>query len=226
MSWEWFAGFFDGEGWIGIRKPKPGTTQGKGAGLVIGQVDRRPLDILQDFLRQRSVLSHIYFRPAKGNRQDAWALHIQGKSHVQHTLTHLLPFLIVKQAKAIEALGFLETMRDGHQMRHLTLQERDAINERYHKGESIKSLMSEYHLGIRTVSRAIQGPKRGNNHGYRICPQCGFKKRWSKSRDGQPTLCKSCDTQKRRDPAAWDDRLRFETVLVSKKEHTECSPPA
>ena len=180
----------------------------------------------------------MYSRPAKGNHQASWMLTVASKSYSEYVLVHLLPFLIVKHNQAHEAL--------------LTIQERAEINAKYHEGAIVRDLKREYRIGDKALRAAIQGPMRGNNKGYRVCPQCGGKKKWSKR-----SICRQCEIQrrrqlaaskamfctncgtllsqrkvgkcracwlaeskKRRDPAAFDDRLKFETVLAFKKpEH-------
>ena len=208
MSWEWFAGFFDGEGSIAISRVRNRSVR-----LSIGQVDPTPLNAIRIFLFDRGIEGRMYFIPHSGNRQDSWVFGINAKEPVHYTLKHLLPFLIVKERKAQEALQFLAGMRAGGRRRTLTIEERVEITMQYHQGRSIKSLMAEYHMGLKATSDAIVGVKRGNNRGYKVCPKCGFNKKWSKGRDGQPTLCKGCETERRRSlahppAAARPSRLR------------------
>lgn len=198
VSWDWFGGFFDGEGHISIR-----VKDHRSVGLYIGQVDKRPLTAIASFLATRGISTGMYHRPAKGNHRPAWMLHIRSKYFVEYTLNHLLPFLIVKHEQAHKALTFLIGLRAGGLRRTLNPDELASIREKYLGGMTNDALQSEYHVGWKAIRSAL--PKDDLRSRRRLpnsCPICGKEKRWRKSgRDGQIAICRQCENRRRQELA-------------------------
>lgn len=143
----------------------------------------------------------MYFRPAYGKHRPSWMLTVKNKSTADYVLAHLLPFLIVKHEQAHKALAFLVDMRAGGLRRTLTLQEKADINANYRQGDTVKQLQKEHRVGYKAIRNAIAGAMRGNRKGGKICRLCGGAKKWSKLRNGQPTLCRTCEVERRRHSA-------------------------
>ena len=124
---------------------------------------------------------------------------VASKGFSEYTLTHLLPFLIVKHEKAHEALDFLTGLRAGSLRRQLTPQERDIIRSEYLAGATFAVLMEHHKVGHRAIRSAL--PNEDLRHRRKLpneCPQCGRTKRWRRSnRDGLIAICRACETERR-----------------------------
>lgn len=57
MTWQWIAGFFEGEGCIVWHKPKKNSTQGIGGVISIGQKNKEPLQAIYDFLKSENFVN-------------------------------------------------------------------------------------------------------------------------------------------------------------------------
>jgi hypothetical protein len=57
ITWDWVAGFTDGEGWIGV--------SGRGPGIKWGQKDKGVIDCLVSFLEENAFHPHVTFRKPK-----------------------------------------------------------------------------------------------------------------------------------------------------------------
>jgi intein/homing endonuclease len=187
-SWAWIGGFFEGEGNIYVSREKNRSVR-----LLIGQVDKRPLEMIRMFLLHKGIISPMYLRPSKGNHRAAWTLHVNAKADVTYVLKHMRPFLIGKQDQCDDALAFLETIRAGGRRRLLTEEQRAEINDLYDNGWSVLSLGRRFKVGYKAIRSSIIGSMRGNNKSYKICPQCGGRKKWSKN-----SICLRCEAARRR----------------------------
>jgi hypothetical protein len=102
VSWEYLAGFFDGEGWI---------TSDCGYGskyFVIGMCQLESKDrVLKEiirFLKTKEIFCQQYFRP----RTKVSQLRIRGDENMMKFLEGVLPYLIVKEAHAKAAMKYLK----------------------------------------------------------------------------------------------------------------------
>lgn len=106
MTWEWVAGFFEGEGCITWYEPKKrGGRQGVGARAIIGQKCKEPLVAIQQFLLQQGIVNPLLYlrKPwagALGKASPTWMLTIQRRDDVLLFLTAIAPLLFQKQEKA------------------------------------------------------------------------------------------------------------------------------
>jgi intein/homing endonuclease len=111
MTFEYIAGFFDGEGHI--EKPnKRDKKWNKVNHLSIGQVRGEVLFRIKDFLKTNNINSNIYFtkKSLKNPRwSDFYTLHITDRASVVRFLRKVRPFLIVKLREAEAALRFIKT---------------------------------------------------------------------------------------------------------------------
>lgn len=92
MTWDYLAGFTDGEGWIGIC--------GRGPRIVWGQNDRRVLDEIRDKLEGKDfVVSEVYvIKAAPPKRPNPiHMLQITRRADCERLARILLPQLLVKR---------------------------------------------------------------------------------------------------------------------------------
>lgn len=102
ISWEYIAGFFDGEGCLSIKN------RYKGIGywtLGMTQKNIEVLETIQEFLGG----GHIY----KKSDCDCWSYELYKQQHVRSILEKLLPYLIVKYDKALEVIQYIRKHETG-----------------------------------------------------------------------------------------------------------------
>lgn len=107
ISWEWIAGFFDGEGSIGVY-----TNNARACGMTTASVSQagdrgeKVLKEIQEFLTQRGIKSYLGCK--KNVRiKDVWALRILARSSLDPFLRGILPYLRVKKLEAQDVLRFI-----------------------------------------------------------------------------------------------------------------------
>ena len=103
MTWQWIAGFFEGEGNVNWQEGCKGTKQGKSARIVIGQNDKRPLLAMKCFLENKGF-KHIllYQRKARPPKtpNPMWVLGINQREEVVRFLDKIEWMLFEKREKA------------------------------------------------------------------------------------------------------------------------------
>lgn len=109
MNLEYLAGFFDGEGSIGIYRYLEPTVQ-------LGLTNEEMLRNLQNQWGG-SVTKY----KCKTNRKPAWGWSLYSKAQIKPFLEAILPYLILKKQEALVMLEFIESykgkMRDTHESR-------------------------------------------------------------------------------------------------------------
>lgn len=103
ISWEWIAGFFEGEGNVFWQEGKKGTKQGLHGRAVIGQVVKAPLEAIYDFLMESGFdKPGFYLRPSLNiNKwQPCWILTISKRDDVIKFFSEISPYLFDKKEKA------------------------------------------------------------------------------------------------------------------------------
>lgn len=109
VTWEWLAGFTDGDGCItipsnAVRRPsqiKVTWYQADAAWMVLGEIC--------NFLEEHGIEYHLYPHPT----DDVWQLRVQGCEPTEYVLKNLEPHLVLKQGKAQRALEILATSPRG-----------------------------------------------------------------------------------------------------------------
>lgn len=111
MNWSYLAGFTDGDGCI-TRE----FSRGKYAYARIRwsqkQTDSQVLHEIMDFLRKEGIkVTERNFSVARsGHRFPQVELGISNADDTRKVLTEILPYLVVKRARAEEALGLLNAV--------------------------------------------------------------------------------------------------------------------
>lgn len=114
MDWSYVAGFFDGEGSIHKDKKSNSWT------VQLTQKDREVLDQIREFLINHSISPvGIYYRlNGKTINDKHFDIHIlifSKRANVIRFFQAVLPYLIVKKAKAKEALIYLMKVEEKNQ---------------------------------------------------------------------------------------------------------------
>ena len=113
ISIEYLAGFFDGEGCIGVypSKNKKGYKT-YNLVLTVGQIE--PIVIRKLHGKYGGSLRFDERSKKIKNRQDAWYWHISGRK-AERFLRDVFPYLIVKRSQAELALAYMgERIKVGH----------------------------------------------------------------------------------------------------------------
>ncbi len=107
MTWQYVAGFFDGEGNINIC-----PSRGRSWPARIVQSETRVLNTISEFLKGNGIESHLYHSYKAGQyknaKKDLWCLQITGESNTRVFLQGILPFLIVKKLLVQDVLRFFK----------------------------------------------------------------------------------------------------------------------
>src|SRR5580693_6661318 len=98
LSWQWLAGFFDGEGSINL-KERSGThwsvAQAHARGI-------RVLNEVKEFLAENGIPSALYTRKGDG----CHCLYVSQRELVNQIVAHLMPYLRVKKTEAQDIVRF------------------------------------------------------------------------------------------------------------------------
>lgn len=107
MTWQYIAGFFDGEGNVNTS-----SSHGRSWTVRIVQSETEVLNRIAEFLKNNNIESHLYHSykasQYKKAKKDLWCLQLSGESNVKDFLIGVLPFLIVKEPVAQDIIRFLK----------------------------------------------------------------------------------------------------------------------
>lgn len=108
MTWEYLAGFFDGEGTTGVYFANHRTSFQPRVGLV--QSEERGRVLLEEarefFAAHGAPVTKLYERKSIKHKP-VWMLQTNNRTSVQIILTHLMPYLRIKKNEAQAVLDFL-----------------------------------------------------------------------------------------------------------------------
>jgi len=109
MTWQYLAGFFDGEGHVGIHANR--ARRGNGMPVVsIGQSGERGRVLIveiAEFLRAHDVKCYFGHKRAYDNVQAQHILRVANRAHVVTFLRGVFPYLRIKKVEAQDVLRFL-----------------------------------------------------------------------------------------------------------------------
>ena len=107
MTWQYIAGFFDGEGNVNTS-----ASRGRSWAVRIVQTETNVLNRIAKFLEEHNIESHLYHSykasQYKKANKDLWCLQLTGESNVNQFLAGVLPFLIVKKPLAQDIIRFFK----------------------------------------------------------------------------------------------------------------------
>ncbi len=208
MTWEWIAGFFEGEGHIQWVEGKKGTKQGTSGRIVIGQKDPRPLKAITVFLEQQGFSRVLLYLRKAG---PLWILAINERKEVVQFLQQIGPRLFEKQAKATYVLKRLTKLM---KERDDVLSKALALKQAGKTWEEIRILA---HINYRTLNNYARSKgvelrippfsnKQWRDERMRrgLCASCG-KPRCKK---GTKRMCASCQTRNNERSKLWKRKQR------------------
>lgn len=112
MSWEYVAGFLDGEGTIVARNELQASGHiRRRFRISLYQNDEDVLLEIQEFWAKQKIPSHLYVVERKDARhRRGHALEIRGAANIYKTLLKLEPFLRVKAWEAHKVICYLDEL--------------------------------------------------------------------------------------------------------------------
>jgi len=156
ISWNYVAGFFDGEGCVRIYTGKDGYPR---LHCSIAQAEPRHevLYALKDFLAEYEIGSQVYTKPGKNGASVCHYLWISKRVHLLAFLYEIRPFVIVKKGDVEEALAWLENNPPGYNPKRLhSKDEAQAMYEMWKDGMSQEEIAERFGTHQVAVSRAIR----------------------------------------------------------------------
>jgi LAGLIDADG endonuclease len=113
MTWQYMAGFFDGEGCICVRRNKADDKFCAYCTLAISQRTDRAAVLLEikEFLEERGIVVKINMSKAHSlSPKEQAEIVVVRRADVLKVLRRMLPYLRVKNDRAIEVIAYLEEL--------------------------------------------------------------------------------------------------------------------
>ena len=112
----WVAGFFDGEGTIGLysyERLKKGNSPYIIKRLTIENTNKEVMDYYSEFLNENNIKHYRFFHPKRKDRKSSpiYAVSVVSYRGCEKLLKTLLPYLVCKKKQAQAMLEFLELRR-------------------------------------------------------------------------------------------------------------------
>jgi len=109
ITWEWLAGFFDGEGCVRAYQGKQGQARPY-VQMSQAAPRERVLYEISDFLNSQGINNRVFRNPAaKKHWNDYFGLQVIGRTHCAEFLRSVLPHLRVKTEEATTVLEYLDS---------------------------------------------------------------------------------------------------------------------
>ena len=111
----YIAGIIDGEGHIEIRLGGTTVTGRKpySISIIVANTDYGLLDWLQRRLPGSYIREKIY-RAGKAHWKPAWTLRLHRRGSVRALLMQVLPYMVVKRVRAMEAIHAIDTIKKSY----------------------------------------------------------------------------------------------------------------
>jgi hypothetical protein len=115
MSWQYIAGYLDGEGSI-LTKINNHGSKNWGCRVVLVNTNLESLEAIHRFLLENGINGKINEKPTQNSndgcvRKRCWHWRVNKKCEVLYLLTQILPFLIIKREKAILAIEYMNIVK-------------------------------------------------------------------------------------------------------------------
>lgn len=204
MSWDWIAGFFEGEGCISWYEQKLRTKQGVYGRIFIGQKEKEPLQRVYDFLKGEgfervglTLRRQAKGRNAFGKPTEIWVVSIQQRDEVIKFLEQVVDMLIQKREKAIFVLDNLKGLRGEREDK---LEEALELREQGIPWREITRSMGITRVSLTNYARSKGIDIRDDREGYDkqtwrqdriergLCENCGNPR----GEDGTIRQCRTC----------------------------------
>jgi len=101
ISWDYLAGFIDGEGYVGII--------GRGPKITIGQKDKHQLEVINDFLISSGIHTNFYQRKklVHDQKEGIYIIDVGRRTDVRIILEAVLSSLVLKEGRAQMVLQWM-----------------------------------------------------------------------------------------------------------------------
>ena len=129
LSWEYVAGFVDGEGSITLQMQKNASGRHCRPILRIGNTNAHVLQLIRDFLGCGCINT---MRRESKRWKPSWVLTIAGRKKLLPILISLRPYLVVKVAQADEVIAFMEEMTPTKGKWYTSLTQEELNNREQH----------------------------------------------------------------------------------------------
>jgi intein/homing endonuclease len=108
MSWEYIAGFFDGEGWVGMSMGVRRNCSNVRVRIVqTAERGRILLETIQAFIAKAGIKSSVRISPTgDDNRQILWVLEISSRDSTLRFLRMVMPFIHIKRTEAQDIIRY------------------------------------------------------------------------------------------------------------------------
>jgi hypothetical protein len=107
----WIAGFFDGEGYIGLWKRtdhRVGYKDTYRPSVVIANTDKKTIDYLSEQLLSFGITNHIKYRPSKKSWRESWVVEINGFKRLKKFIDFIEEHCITKKEQVLLVKEFIE----------------------------------------------------------------------------------------------------------------------
>jgi hypothetical protein len=152
ITWDFVAGFFDGEGWTHHVLPTPHSGC-RGIHIGIHQKYPEVLFAIRDFLIKEGLRKvYIYHIRRKPPKNPIYKLQISNKADAKIFLENIQHMAIVKREGIRKALNFIKVMDMNRFTRRFTIKEEKMIRNKYLSGEmNTKSIAQVIGCGRTTI---------------------------------------------------------------------------
>lgn len=138
MTWQYIAGFFDGEGNIYFSSKKSSTYKGVTIKFLQAVSNRDAIDVIHNFLLSKKIAHSTFNRTSKhANTQNQTGITISHHIHVLNFLEKIEPYLTNKRAQALNAIFFI---KNKNWIKKHTTQEYQTAFNIYKKDMSIRAV--------------------------------------------------------------------------------------
>lgn len=152
MTWQYVAGFFDGEGCISTEWNR--ARRGMNFRVQLCQSGREGQDVLEEikeFMAERRIHSTMCHRSKHGRNRQMHVLVVSSRESILRCLVAVLPHLRIKKVKAQDLWRFLRlypALPKGYNFRETNARKAkvplDVLVAEYRSGVSVKDLTTKY----------------------------------------------------------------------------------
>ena len=124
-SWQYIAGFYDGEGTIGFRVVRDKRSSRRHGSLhgwyitpymQLANTHLGCLEIIKDFLKNEGINAHIISIKynTKPNNQPAFYLSVQAQEHIRKFINNIYPCSLIKKKQIDIYYKYFDILHFGH----------------------------------------------------------------------------------------------------------------
>ena len=166
ISWQYIAGFVDGEGCIYfVRFVRDKNSPYRGGAFSIQQIitNRKVIDEIHEFLNQQRIFSHIYICKQSKNAMGKIpiiSLEIARQRDLLNFLKEIVPFLIVKKEKAQQVISLIEKQQIKRRgTSKLSWREQDEIIKLWNEGKTTTEIGEKMGRSVDCIIKFLKKKK-------------------------------------------------------------------